>query len=67
MQKIEQIEHVLTVMQEHDRNGFWLEWLEEMKAGESSFDYAYVIETLQAWYDDSKDELYLKLVSTLQT
>lgn len=45
-------------MQRHDPNGLWLEWLEEIKNEESTFDKQYVLKTLEEWFYGSDDEVY---------
>jgi predicted transcriptional regulator len=47
---------ILFFMQENDKHGEWLEWLEEIEAGESEFDKEYVIGVLMDWYTEHENE-----------
>jgi len=60
-----QIKDLLRFMQKEDRNGSWMEWYDEIERGESEFDKEYVRETLQSWYEESRDQKYLDRISTL--
>jgi hypothetical protein len=59
------MEALLRFMQAQDRNGAWLEWLEEINRSESEFDACYVTDVLSAWYDESGEEKYLNWIKKL--
>lgn len=59
------MEKLLRFMQAQDRNGSWLEWLWEIKAGESKFDHTYVTQVLHTWYAESGNIVYLTWLDKL--
>jgi hypothetical protein len=54
-------------MQSQDRNGAWMEWLDEIRRGESTFDPDYVAEVLLFWYSESNESIYFEWLKKLET
>lgn len=58
---------LLQFMQSQDKNGLWLEWLEEIENEESSFDADYVLTILTKWYNNSNESKYLRWIEHVST
>lgn len=64
---LEKLSEIFLIMQRHDPNGLWLEWFEEIKNNESSFDKEYVISVLNEWHKDTKEVIYSALIDIVKS
>lgn len=67
MNNNDNVKVLLRFMHTQERTGVWLDYLKEIEEGESTFDRDFIIQTLQQWYNDGHDPMYLDWIEYVKT